>query len=125
MTSATPIPVISHNSSAGKQVYPQAITVGSVDTAATIKALIGDQTLAIDFRIEMFEIVRHGRLTDCLDAALTVIASPDEHEVGRQDAAPVLQVGWLLSATLKLATRPGASVSLFDPTLPDSMQIIC
>ena len=55
--------------------------------APDIKALILDRTLAVDFRIEMLEIVRHGRLTACLDAAIKVIAAAEEPDELKQYAA--------------------------------------
>jgi hypothetical protein len=47
--------------------------------------------LAIDFRIEMLEIVRHGGLTDCLEAAVEIIAADDEPDELKQYA--VLAIG--------------------------------
>ncbi len=55
-----------------------------------IKAFILDRTLAVDFRIEMLEIVRHGRLAECVDAAISVIASPDEPDDIKLYAAMVI-----------------------------------
>lgn len=55
--------------------------------ASDIKALILDRTLATDFRIELLEIVRHGRLTDCLEAAVEVIAAKEEPDELKEYAA--------------------------------------
>jgi hypothetical protein len=43
-----------------------------------IKKMILDRGLAVDFRMELLEIVRHGRLKACADSALQVVASSDE-----------------------------------------------
>jgi hypothetical protein len=46
--------------------------------SAKIAEYIRDQSLLMDFRLEMLELVRHGRLAGCLDAVIDVLAN--EHE---------------------------------------------
>jgi hypothetical protein len=54
--------------------------------AVAIKALILDRTLAVDFRIEMLEIVRCGRLTEALDAAIQLVSDTEEPDELKQYA---------------------------------------
>ena len=58
--------------------------------SAVIAALILDRGLAIDFRIELLDIVRHGRLAACIDAAMSVVASADEAETLQSHAASAI-----------------------------------
>jgi hypothetical protein len=64
--------------------------LANADLATQIAELILDRTLAIDFRIELFDIVQHGRLSECLDAAIFVIGSPDEQEQLKTHAASAI-----------------------------------
>jgi hypothetical protein len=58
--------------------------------ATDIAALILDRGLADDFRIELLDIVRHGRLVACIDAAMHVLASSDESRELRFHAAAAI-----------------------------------
>lgn len=46
--------------------------------ASDISTHVLNRNLADDFRIELFGIIQHGRLEACVDAAISVIAAPDE-----------------------------------------------
>ncbi len=50
------------------------------DLSDDIKAILRDRNVARDLRNEFLQLVRHGRLLNCLDVALEIIASPDEDE---------------------------------------------
>jgi hypothetical protein len=75
------------------------------DTALVpdIIALMKDQTLALDLRILLLRLVRHGRLTACMDAAIDVIAAPDEPELLKSYAAVALRDVGELDHCRKLA----------------------
>ena len=48
--------------------------------ADDVSAIIRNREISEDLRATMLQLVRHGRLTGCLDTALDIIASPDESE---------------------------------------------
>lgn len=74
-----------------------------VSLAADIREFILDKTLALDFRVEMLEIVRHGRLTECLNAAIAVIASDEEPDELKQYAAMAIEAVGSLESRIQLA----------------------
>jgi hypothetical protein len=66
--------------------------------SSDIAALILNRDLATDFRIELLDIVRHGRLASCVEAAFNVIASPNEAVELKSHAA--LAIGAMEDAQL-------------------------
>jgi hypothetical protein len=48
------------------------------ELADDVTAIIRNRSISADLRAKMLLLVRHGRLTECLDAALDVVSSPDE-----------------------------------------------
>lgn len=67
--------------------------------SSDIAALILDSELADDFRIELLEIVKHGRLVACADAAICIIVAPGESDQIKSHAATT--VGSLEDAQLR------------------------
>ena len=63
-----------------------------------IAAHISNRDLATDFRTELLDIVRHGRLVSCVDAAISIIASPAESAELKSHAA--LAVGAMEDAQI-------------------------
>src|ERR1039458_3198342 len=63
-----------------------------------IAAHILNRDLATDFRTELLDIVRHGRLVSCVDAAISIIASSDESAELKSHAA--LAVGAMEDAQI-------------------------
>jgi hypothetical protein len=71
--------------------------------APDIVALLRDQKLALDLRIVLLRLVRHGRLTACMDAAIDVIADSDEPELLKSYAAAALRDAGELAHRRRLA----------------------
>lgn len=62
--------------------------------AVDVSTIIRDQSLSSDLRTEMLQLVRHGRLQACLEAALDVIASRDSpRELKTYAVAAIRDVG--------------------------------
>jgi hypothetical protein len=64
--------------------------LADVDLSSDIAALILDGSLASDFRIQLLDIVKYGRLIACIDAAMDVVKSPEEPEVLKSHAASAI-----------------------------------
>jgi len=45
-----------------------------------VSAIIRDRDISVDLRSAMLQLVRHGRLTGCMDTALDIVATPDEDD---------------------------------------------
>lgn len=58
--------------------------------SADISELISNRELSTDFRVELLDIVRHGRLAACVAEAIKVISSPDEEEMLKSHAASAI-----------------------------------
>ena len=71
---------------------PQALArLAEPALAADVSGLIRNRHVAANLRADMFQLVRYGRLTDCLETALHIIAAPDEDDTIKQYAVAALR----------------------------------
>jgi len=71
---------------------PQALArLAEPALAADVSGLISNRDAAGSLRTDLLQLVRYGRLTDCLESALYIIAAPDEDDTVKQYAVSALR----------------------------------
>ncbi len=65
--------------------------IADPDLAPVVRELATDRGLSDDLREVLVQVVRHGRLSDCVDDALTIIADPSESDELKHYAAAAVR----------------------------------
>jgi hypothetical protein len=91
------------------EVDPEALSrLGDASLAPYVKARVGDRSLSKDVRILLIELIRYGRLENCLDIALEVFVNSEESdELKSYAVAAIRDVGdqETLSRLAEMATQ--------------------
>ena len=83
-----------------------------------IEAIIRDRNLAGDLRTAMLQVVRHSRLATCVNAALDLVAAPEEPDELKTYAVAALREINDLPSIVRLG-QIAASLSRVTPTLTE------
>jgi hypothetical protein len=97
---------------------PDCLTrLADVALAPDIAALISDREAAVDFRIELLDIVRHGRLVACGDAALRIVATPDDEALDGRSRLELEELKCHAALAIGALGDPGYDARLFQVVL--------